>query len=50
MGYLKGSLKGKVKVGPQGVDSAYERGGDARREFYIKLLKEERSGQGPSFF
>ena len=33
-----------------GGDSAYERGGDARRKFWIKPPKWDRSGRGPSFF
>ena len=38
-------------VDPREVgDSAYERGGDARGIFWIKTLKGDRSGLGPSFF
>ena len=35
---------------PWGGDSAYERGGDARRQFWIKPLKETDPGRGASFF
>ena len=33
-----------------GVDSAYERGGDARQKFWIKSLKEINLGVAPPFF
>ena len=33
-----------------GEDSVYEWGGDARRKFWIKAPKGDRSGSGPSFF
>ena len=33
-----------------GGDSAYERGGDARRKFLIKLLKETDLGVAQAFF
>ena len=33
-----------------GGDSAYERGGDARREFLIKPLKESDLGVAQAFF
>ena len=33
-----------------GEDSAYERGGDARREFWIKPLKESYLGVAQAFF
>ena len=36
--------------GGGGGDSAYERGGDAHRKFWIEPLKEDWSGWGPSFF
>ena len=36
--------------GPRGVDSAYERGGDARRKFWIKSLKEINLGVTAPFF
>ena len=35
---------------PGGGDSAYERGGDARRKFWIKLLKETDLGGAQAFF
>ena len=35
--------------GSQGVDSAYERGGDARRKFWIKPLKETDLGVAQAF-
>ena len=34
----------------RGGDSAYERGGDARRKFWIKPPKGDRSWRGSSFF
>ena len=34
---------------PRGVDSAYERGGDARRKFWIKPLKETDLGVAQAF-
>ena len=36
-------------AGKPGGDSAYERGGDARRKFEL-TPKGDRSGRGPSFF
>ena len=33
-----------------GGDSAYQRGGDARRKFWIKLLKETNLGVARAFF
>ena len=36
--------------GPGGGDSAYERGGDARRKFWIKPLKETYLGVAQAFF
>ena len=36
--------------GGAGGDSAYERGGDARREFWIKPLKETDLGEAKAFF
>ena len=33
-----------------GGDSAYERGGDARRQFWMKPLKKTDPGRGASFF
>ena len=36
--------------GGGGVDSAYERSGDARRKFLIKLLKETDLGVAQAFF
>ena len=40
------------KLGPRGGggDSAYERGGDARRKFWIKPLKETDLGVAQAFF
>jgi len=35
---------------PGGEDSAYERGGDARRKFWIKPLKETDLGVAQAFF
>ena len=35
---------------PGGVDSAYERGGDAPRKFWIKPLKETDLGVAQAFF
>ena len=35
---------------PGGEDSAYERGGDARRKFLIKPLKETDLGVAQAFF
>ena len=35
---------------PQGGDSAYERGGDACRKFWIKPLKETDLGVAQAFF
>ena len=35
---------------PWGRDSAYERGGDARRKFWIKPLKENHLGVAQDFF
>ena len=35
---------------PGGGDSAYERGGDVRRKFLIKLLKETDLGVAQAFF
>ena len=34
---------------PGGGDSAYERGGDGRRKFWIKLLKETDLGVAQAF-
>ena len=35
---------------PGGGDSAYERGGDARRKFWIKPIKETDLGVAEAFF
>ena len=35
---------------PPGGDSAYERGGEARRKFWIKPLKETDLGVAQAFF
>ena len=35
---------------PRGGDSAYERGGDARRKFWIKPLKETDLGVAQALF
>ena len=45
-------LKESKKVGstPGGGDSAYERGWDARRKFWIKPLKETDMGLAQAFF
>ena len=37
-------------MGKPGGHSAYERGGDARRKFWIKPLKETDLGVGQAFF
>ena len=42
-------MKWKKKPGGGG-DSAYERGGDARRKFWIKPLKETDLGVAQAFF
>ena len=45
--------KMQVKLLPPGGgtgNSAYERGGDARREFWIKPLKETDLGEAKAFF
>ena len=39
-----------VVTGARGVDSTYERGGDARRKFWIKPLKETDLGVAQAFF
>ena len=39
-----------VVIGTWGVDFTYERGGDARRKFWIKLLKETDLGVAQAFF
>ena len=39
-----------VKPGGGGGNSAYEKGGDARRKFWIKLLKETNLGVAQAFF
>ena len=39
-----------VVIGARGVDSTYERGGDARRKFWIKPLKETDLGVAQAFF
>ena len=47
-----GRTKNAVRIGllPGGGDSAYERGGDARRKFWIKPLKETNLGVAQAFF
>ena len=47
------ALSGMVLVpaqNPRGGDSAYEKGGDARRKFWIKPLKETDLGVAQAFF
>ena len=39
-----------VVIGAWGVDSTYERGGDARQKFWIKPLKETGLGVAQAFF
>ena len=39
-----------VVIGAWGVDSTYERGGDARQKFWIKRLKETGLGVAQAFF
>ena len=46
-----GSLNVMSPMAPEGgADSAYERGGDARRKFWIKPLKETDLGMAQAFF
>ena len=44
------SSKRQTWPGGGGGDSAYERGGDARRKFWIKHLKETDLGVAQAFF
>ena len=45
-------MNGKMvaRFNPGGGDPAYERGGDARRKFWIKPLKETDMGVAQAFF
>ena len=40
----------RIDSSPGGGDSAHERGGDARRKFWIKPLKETDLGVAQGFF
>ena len=48
--YLICLLASLLPISPGGEDSAYERGGDARRKFWIKPLKETDLGEAQTFF
>ena len=47
---LKGDKDSKYTFDTRGVDSAYERGGDDRRKFWIKPLKETDLSVAQAFF
>ena len=44
------NYKSKTKLPGGGGDSAYEMGGDARRKFWIKPIKETDLGGAQAFF